>query len=299
MPIVSNIQHFSIHDGPGIRTTVFLQGCNLRCCWCHNPETWKPSVSMQYFAARCTGCGACVAVCPAGANRLEEGRAVMKWDMCTHCMACVEHCPADARKYEGRDMTIEEIVQVAVRDKAYYARSGGGVTLSGGEPLLNEQVACRLLAALREQGIHTAVETALHVPQSTLQAVRPLVDHFMCDIKAADSALHKQLVGVDNTRILQNIRYLAETDAAMKLRMPMVPTLNDGEDNIRQTAEFLKSLPRIPELELLKFHNLATGKYDSLGRSYPAGQIEPPDNAQMEGYVNAFARYGVEASYQK
>ncbi len=299
MPIVSNIQHFSIHDGPGIRTTVFLQGCNLRCRWCHNPETWKPTVSMQYFSARCTGCGACVAVCPTGANRLEDGKAVMDWGKCTHCMACVEHCPAEARKFEGRDMTIEEIVEVVARDKAYYDRSGGGVTLSGGEPLLNKEMVCQLLTAIRAKGIHTAVETALHVPQSTVEAVRPLVDYFMCDIKAADSDLHKQLVGAENDRVLQNIRYLAESGVPMKLRMPMVPTLNDGEENIRQTAEFLHSLSRIPEFELLKFHNLATGKYDSLGRPYPVGEIIPPDNAQMERYAEAFRRYGIEATYQK
>ncbi len=196
-------------------------------------------------------------------------------------------------------MTIAEITEVVLRDKDYYDRSGGGVTLSGGEPLLDREIACALLSRIRENGVHTAVETALHIPRSTLDAVIPLADYFMCDLKAADGVLHKRLTGADNTRILQNIRYLVERDVSMKLRMPMVPTMNDGEDNIRQTAEFLKTLPRMPELELLKFHNLATAKYDLLGRPYPAGEIQPPDNMQMDRYVESFRRYGVTAFYQK
>ena len=295
MIYVSNIQRFSIHDGPGIRTTVFFKGCNLRCLWCHNPETFETGSVMQYFKGKCTLCGRCVAVCPSGALSIENGTLVIDKSLCTLCGACVESCPNDAREINGESMSAEEIIDIAVKDKAYYIKSGGGITLSGGEPLLQPDGAAELLALAKNSGISTAIETALNVKKEALDKVLMLTDYFMCDIKAADDKLHKELTGVGNKRILENIRYLSGTGKALLLRMPVVPGMNDSEENIVQTANFINSLPNKHRLELLKFHSLARDKYSSLSMEYKAVDVTPPDNVSMEKYRKLFCDHGVDA----
>ena len=294
MIYVSNIQRFSIHDGPGIRTTVFFKGCNLRCLWCHNPETFEMKAALQYFNGKCSACGRCAEVCPKQAISIADGKVITDRSICKLCGACVNACPNDAREINGEAMTAEAIMDVVVKDKAYYLKSGGGITLSGGEPLLQPDGAAELLNLAKNSNISTAVETALNVKTEVIDKILPLTDYFMCDIKAADDSLHRELTGAGNKQILENIRHISSSDKEMLLRMPVVPGMNDSEENLLQTAEFINGLPNKHRLELLRFHSLARDKYSSLSLAYKAVDVVPPDNDAMARYKKIFADNGVD-----
>ena len=262
--MITDIKPMATHDGPGIRTTVFFKGCGLRCLWCHNPETLEGGPILAYYENKCTGCRACTKVCPTGAH-YPEG-AIHKFDRsrCIGCGKCAQVCPAGALQLFGRQVTVEDLLPRLLEDRPFYENTGGGVTLSGGECLLQADFCAELLKALKKAGIHTAVDTCGFVPRSAFQKVLPYTDIFLYDIKAIDPAVHKACTGQENTQILENLRYLDAMGAKVEIRIPFVPGHNDTE--VAAIQEFLKVLP---------YHNFAGSKYAALGMENTLPQTLP------------------------
>lgn len=284
---VFSIQSFSIHDGPGIRTTVFLQGCNLHCLWCHNPESIPPGGTLLYRPERCVGCGNCVAACPHGAHCLEAGGHVFERSRCERCWTCVATCYTGALERVGQAMTVDECMKIIRADAPYFALSEGGVTISGGEPLLQADFTAELLAACRETGIHTALDTAGAVGWESLARTLPFTDLYLFDLKAWDESLHRELTGVSNVRTLANFRRLADL-ARVRVRIPVVPGLNDGE--IPALATFLADYPQV-EVEPLAYHSLGEDKRRAMGLEERVFVV--PAEAQMEAIRERFRASGL------
>ena len=261
---IFDIQRFSIFDGPGIRTNVFLKGCNLRCLWCHNPESQKCESQLMFYKNKCTLCGECKKMCEKAFTA-----------ECVSCGKCVSVCHSGARKITGREMSADEVVSEILKDRAFYETSGGGVTLSGGEPLLQIDFAVVILKKCREKNINTAIETAANVPWEFFEKALPFLDNILCDVKCIDSALHKKLTGVSNERILENAEKLKKENVNLVFRMPVIPTLNDGE--VQAVKAFAGDTP----LELLAYHSTGKGKYDALGEEYLIDEIVPPTTEYM------------------
>jgi len=287
-----HIQHFSVHDGPGIRTTVFFKGCNLHCFWCHNPESWSGKPQLQYIKERCIGCGACVSVCP---NAL-EGYSARWTPACTLCGSCVSECYAEALQMIGRTYKVSEVMEEILRDREYYRSSGGGVTFSGGEPFLQGEFLKELLIACKKEGIKTAVESALCVKPEVIEYCLPYLDLFFCDVKVLDDQAHKQVTGVSNQMILENIRRISEFDKELVLRTPVIPGVNDTREAISQIAEFIARLPGKRSLELLPFRDLCIAKYRSLDQTFGAAGRTIPSDERMEGLAEIVRRHGVSCS---
>jgi len=303
--LVCNVQRFSVHDGPGIRTTVFLKGCTLRCFWCHNPESIRPKLELQLHMDRCIACGECIRVCPTGAQTVTaDGDMVFYREKCTACGACVEVCYAGARELTGRELSAEEVVDEILQDRAFYENSGGGVTLSGGEPVVQPEFAKEILARCREEGIHTAIETAGNVSWERLSDLLTLTDMVMMDLKHMNSDKHKWAVGAPNELLKANARRIAETDKPIIFRTPVVPTVNATVEEIGVIAAFVRELQdhraalhgeaAAPiTLELLPFHRMAGDKYNSMGLTYQAKDIEPPTKETMVALAESAATYGI------
>lgn len=299
--ILFNIQRFSLHDGPGIRTTLFLKGCPLRCFWCHNPEGLHPKPEVQFFSSRCIGCGECVRVCPEDAQSLgAEGERTYTRERCLVCGACVESCFAEGLRMTGREVSVSEALHEALADRAFFETSGGGVTLSGGEPLLQPAFSLALLRACHEAGLHTAVETTAYCAWEHLEALLPYTDLFLVDLKHRDPEKHRAATGVSNERILDNARRLALTCKPILFRVPVVPGVNDTPDDIGAIAAFVKSLTGLCgggeanlSLELLAFHHLAEDKYRSLGMQYRAGELTPPTPEALAALADTARACGV------
>ncbi len=291
--LVFNIQRFSIHDGPGIRTTVFLKGCNLRCFWCHNPESINPGPELQLFLQKCIGCGKCFEICPVNAHQVIDGQRVFLREICSGCGKCAEFCYAEALVMAGEEMTVEEVVEEVEKDKAFYDNSGGGVTLSGGEALLQKDFAKAILIESKKRGLHTVVDTAGNVPWQLFEEVLPYVDLFLYDIKVLDDKKHRRATGVGNERILDNFSKLAMAGKDICIRIPVIPNLNDNKEEMEKMAAFIKGLNGIHTVELLPFHGLGEGKYESLGMEYQAkGYISPSDDHIIQ-LMEAFSAIGL------
>ncbi|MEI7832375.1 MAG: glycyl-radical enzyme activating protein [bacterium] len=284
---ITDIQRFSLHDGPGIRTTVFLKGCNMQCGWCHNPETIHPHPEIQVFPQRCIGCRACVAACPHGIP--EDWRSV-----CDACGACAAACYAEARVLAGKRVSVDEVMRELLADQAFYQQSGGGVTLSGGEPFVQATFTQALLTRAKAEGIHTAIETNLNWPWAHIAPALPFLDLLLLDIKVMDESLHRAWTGVDNRLILANLLRLAAAGLPFIVRTPVVPGVNDSVEEITRIAGFLAPLPGLRYYELLHYHPLGVGKYASLDRPYPATAIPMPEHAIMEGLATAARAYGID-----
>ena len=295
--IVTNIQRFSIHDGPGIRTTVFMKGCNLRCFWCHNPETLASRPELQLFLERCIGCGECLARCPNTCHLMVDGQRQFVRQSCVGCGRCAETCYAEALVLVGKEMTASEVVEEVLRDRPFYETSDGGVTLSGGEPLLQLAFSKAILQQCRDEGLHTAVETAANLPWDRIASILPLTDLAMMDIKLMDSARHRECTGVANERILENARRLGRKARSLIVRTPIVPGVNDNADDVRAVAEFAATLPNLLYYELLPFHPMATSKYDSLDIDYRARDLKSPPQEDMERLTAVAASVGVDARH--
>ncbi len=262
--IVFNIQRYSIHDGPGIRTTVFLKGCPLRCFWCQNPESQKMEPQILFDEKKCTSCGECLKVCPSGATSRSDGRIRVDRGRCKASGKCAEVCPNEARKVAGRSMTVDEVMREVMRDVKFYENSGGGVTLSGGDPLAQPDFALSILQRCKRAGLHTALDTCGYAPWTTLEKVLPYVDLFLFDIKHPDPAAHRQGTGRDLDLILQNAKEISKR-GKMRVRVPLIPGFNDSPEVVRQIARFVREELHIADVDLLTYNPLGEGKYELLG----------------------------------
>jgi pyruvate formate lyase activating enzyme len=290
---IFDIQRFSLHDGPGIRTTVFLKGCNLRCYWCHNPESVNLEPEIQIYSNKCIRCGKCAMICPQNAIIKNGNDMVFSRDLCTKCGECLDECFAQARVMVGKTVSAAEIMAEICKDKAFYETSGGGVTFSGGEPMLQAGFLKTLLKACKAEGIHTAVDTAGNVAFDKYEDIIPYTDLFLYDVKVMDEQIHKQVTGVTNRKILNNLMMLSKAAKSIYIRIPVVPTVNDNEDNFVKTGELLKGLEHIDLVELLAFHKMASGKYDGLGKEYKAKDLEPLSKDRMNVFKDILAGYGL------
>lgn len=265
--IIFDLERNSYVDGPGIRTTVFFKGCNLRCAWCHNPESQAPAPQLLFYTDKCTGCGKCRPKCP---NSLAS---------CTLCGKCALYCPNDARELCGREVSPEEIFRELLRDRDYYAASGGGVTFSGGECMLQIDALEALLKLCREAGIHTAVDTAGHVPFEHFERILPYTDLFLYDIKSMDEATHRKYTGVSNARILENLHLLLYNGCRLWIRIPVIPGVNDTGEEMARIRDFLADSPAPEKIELLPYHAMGEHKYAALGKE--AQTFSVPTEAQL------------------
>lgn len=260
--VISDIKRFAVHDGDGIRTTVFLKGCPLKCVWCHNPEGIGFSPQLAYYPHKCIGCGECVAVCPNGAHSMEAGH-VFDREKCAGCGACQAVCLGSALTFYGKTVTASELLPQLLEDRAFYENSGGGVTLSGGECLMQADFCAQLLEMLKANGIHTAVDTCGFVSRAALDKVIPHTDIFLYDLKAFDEDVHIRCTGQSNRIILENLRYLDSLGKKCEIRIPFVPGYND--DQMEKLGAFLAPLQNITRVRVLAYHNYAGSKYEALG----------------------------------
>jgi len=282
---IFDLQRFSLEDGPGIRTTVFFKGCPLRCEWCHNPESQSPHPELLFSPDRCVFCRACAAVCRGAAHRFDaEGAHTLDRRQCQVCGRCAAICPARALQIAGREWTVREVIAEAERDEFYYRHSGGGVTLSGGEPLSQPAFALALLSACRDREWHTAIETCGEAPWTTLNRFVPLVSLFLYDFKESDPERHRRFTGVDNRRILANLERLNDAGAVISLRCPIIPGRNDRPDHFAAIAALAERLPAIRDVRLLPFHPLAASKLARLGRPNPFEELSFPPQAAVSAW---------------
>ncbi len=288
--LVCNIQHFSLHDGPGIRTTVFFKGCNLRCAWCHNPESIRPEPQLAYDPRRCVGCGACAAVCPARCHRMENGVHLFDRRDCIGCMRCAQVCPSKALWVYGTPMDASQILEACLRDRELYEISGGGVTFSGGECLLRPELARALGGGLRAEGITLCVDTALNVPWKSAEELVGVANLFLVDFKMFSAGLHRKYTGADNARILENLRKLGAR-CPYWIRIPLVRGVNDTSEETALMAGFLSSLEKKPaRIDLLRFHAMGEWKYDAIG--WEKRPFEAPDDQAMRRMEEAYRAVG-------
>ena len=290
---VYNIQHFSLHDGPGIRTTIFLKGCSLHCAWCHNPESISSQMQILFDAQKCIGCGACAKVCRTGAQQMEE-QSIHQYEAakCVQCGACTEVCYAGAMERCGQWKSQSELLEEGIRDRQLYENSGGGVTFSGGEPLLQAEFLREICMEFKQEWIHVAIDTALQVPWEAVDSVLPYADLFLVDYKVDDSELHQKYTGAGNDRILQNLSRLAEKKP-IYIRIPVIGGVNDNVENMRQTAAFLQTLGgSVKQVDLLSYHDLGIQKSAKLGKRMQ--RFITPDAQQMQRLAQCFSELGVE-----
>ncbi len=306
--LVFDIKRYAIHDGPGIRTTVFFKGCPLRCRWCHNPESWKDNPEPALRRNRCLRCGRCVKICPQNAISLTDdlpaaaGLPLTDPEKCTLCGECIETCPGGAREIIGRRMTVAEVMTEIEKDIIFYDESVGGATFSGGEPLMQAEFLLALLNQCRKKHVHTAVDTSCCAQPDVVDAVAKKTDLFLCDLKHTDSDAHRRLTGVENTLILANIKRLSQAGKKIIIRIPIIPGFNDDRENIEATGKFAASLPGVIRIDILPYNRGGNEKAARLARPSTGGlaagidliRIETPNDQKMNSIAALLGKYGFE-----
>lgn len=293
--VVFDIQRCSLHDGPGIRTTVFVKGCQLNCQWCHNPESLSFKPQLSYNPAQCVNCLACVRACDFDAHLIDsQGHHIMEFAKCLACGKCVDDCQGNALRIIGEEMGVDQVMKTVIRDRAFYERSGGGITISGGEPMMQKTFMVELLQKAKAEGIHTCVETNLAVPQEWYSEILPLVDLFLCDYKATDPELHKRLTGQSNELILENLDYLYHQGKEIVLRCPMIPDINDTEDHLQAIVRLCQQYPDLKAVDLMAYHNLGVAKSGHIGEAVPLPDVKPATNQIQVKWIERLHELGCE-----
>ena len=293
---IFDIKKFAVHDGHGIRTTVFFKGCPLRCIWCHNPEGIYHKKQLGYLSHKCVHCGACAGVCPSAAQTLDSEH-VHHFDRskCVLCGKCVTVCRSRALALYGRYVTVDEILPTLLQDRDFFEESNGGVTLSGGEALLQAEFCLELLKRLKGEGIDTSVDTCGFVPAEAIRNVLPYTDTFLYDLKHMDSEAHRRLTGQPNELILSNLRLIGDMGGKVEIRVPLIPDYNDAPENIHAMGKFLKDLPCIQRIKVLPYHDFARTKYTSLDMQDTMPHVRIPENEDLEKAAAMLRSYGLNA----
>ncbi len=295
--LIFDIKKYAINDGPGIRMTVFFKGCNLACEWCHNPESLSPKIQKMYTASKCIGAVKCLDNCPNNALELTDNGIVTNYNLCNLCGKCAEVCPTKAFEMLGSTISISDLIKQIENESIFFDQSGGGVTFSGGEPLMHSDY---LLEALKECGkrfYHRVVDTTAFAKQEILLEVAKHTELFLIDLKVMDSKVHKKFTGIDNKKILRNIVELAKLDCEIIFRMPLIKGVNSDENNIEKTAKFINTLDgNRTQINLLPYHNIAENKHTKLGSSTNFVDFETPSNDEIKKAISIFTNYGIEAS---
>ncbi len=295
IPLIFDIRRYSINDGPGIRITIFMKGCPLRCAWCHNPESQSPKVQKLYTASKCIGAQDCIEVCPENALTLTANGIVTDGEKCTLCGLCADACPTKAIEMSGQLYEVNELINIIEKERVHIDQSGGGVTFSGGEPTMHSEFLIEMLDACGEKGLHRAVDTCGFTKTATLLEVAKRTDLFLFDLKLMNPELHKKWTGVDNHLILKNLKLLAENGANINIRIPFIKNVNTHEDEIKKMGEFISALPgEKPMINLLPYHNIATGKYQKLEMKYDEDKMDEPSEKEIEIAKEIFNSYNLE-----
>lgn len=293
--MVTEIQRFALNDGPGIRTTVFLKGCDMRCAWCHNPETIRPGKDLHYYARNCIGCFKCVYVCPSKAHKKIDGTHRFFPNLCVRCGKCADICYAGAMVMSGEEMTVQQVMEQVVQDKPYYDDSHGGVTISGGEVFCQREFALELTQACHAQGISVGIETNLNTPMEQARPLLSQVDLIMCDVKLLDGEEHRKWTGVGNETVKANLRLLDDLNVPYIVRTPVIPGVNDSDGDIAAIAEFLRPCKNMMYYELLNFNPLGMPKYESLSLPNPFEGAKPLSRARMRELAAVAQAAGINA----
>ena len=291
--LISAMQHFSTDDGDGIRTTIFFQGCNLACKWCHNPETIPKGKSLMFYRVRCTMCGKCESVCDEKVHVVKDGQHLVNFDNCIKCGKCIEACPTSSLSINGQELTIDEVYQFIAEDKEYYDATGGGVTLSGGEPLLQIDFAGELAKKCKENSISVYVDTAANVAFEHIERLIPYTAKFLIDLKANSEEDYKKLTGGSLKLVIENLKKTIKSGVDVLVRIPVIPNHNDSSEYLEKCSELLADCG-VKKVELLPFHRLGSGKYDALGKEYEYEKYIPYSKKDMEKFKELFYNKGVE-----
>ena len=295
--LIFDIKRYAINDGPGIRVVIFFKGCNLHCAWCHNPESISAGVEKMYAPAKCIKCGTCVDACPENAITLTAEGIITDPDLCKLCGKCAEVCPSKAIEMSGKVMSVSEIMEIIEKERIFFDQSGGGVTFSGGEPLVHPKMLIEILDECQKRGIHTAVDTAGNVRTETILEVAKRTDLFLYDLKMMDPGLHHNWIHAGNKLILHNLKAIAEAGAHIIIRIPLIGGVNDTDKNIHQSAKFISELAGDKKVvHLLPYHNIAQNKYMKLGKIDDFEKLKEPGKETLDNAIAKFGEFGIVAS---